>query len=102
MYGPPPAWARNSPAACGTRSTSASPPTTIDMDAHPTVKGVTGDWLKTDFAAWFRYHDPAAGHRQITLEELVDGELATIHERLVDGGSPEKAATKYLAGWFGG
>ena len=71
LYGPPPAWARSSPAACGTRSTSASPPTTIDMDAHPTVKGVTGDWLETDFAAWFRYHDPAAGHRQITLEELV-------------------------------
>ena len=66
------------------------------------MKGVTGDWLETDFAAWFRYHDPAAGHRQITLEELVDGELAAIHEQLVDGGSPEKAATKYLAGWFGG
>ena len=96
------ACARSSPAACGTRSTSAFPPTTIDMPAHPTVKGVTGDWLETDFAARFRDHDPEAGHRQVTLDELVDGELATIHAQLVDGGSPPKAAAKYLAGWFGG
>ena len=63
---------------------------------------VTGDWLQTDFAAWFSYHDPEAGHRRLSLAELVDGELAAIHARLVDGGSPAKAATKYLAGWFGG
>jgi hypothetical protein len=72
------------------------------MGANPTLEAVTGDWLATDFAAWFRDHDPGAGHRQLTLDELVGGELAVLHERLVDAGSPAKAATKYLAGWFGG
>ena len=106
LYGPPPACARSSPAACGTRSMSASPPTTIDMLAHPTVKGVTGDWLETDFAAWFRYHDPEAGHRQVTLDELVDGELAAMHERLVDAGiarrrPPRSTSRAGSAGWPG-
>jgi hypothetical protein len=60
------------------------------------------DWLDTHLHAWFAYFDPAVEHQELTVADLVDGGLADLHGRLVDAGTPGKAAAKYLAAWYGG
>lgn len=59
-------------------------------------------WLDTELAAWFADLGPALpDHRFVTRDEAV-ALLPELHALLTSGGTPRKAAAKYLAAWFGG